>query len=85
MVRNLIRNQARSNPLRVRIPCPPLDLPMNSLGFSQIDNALLVESSCACDLARLLTVAPLAPISPPNSAAFCTALTNGFCEVCICH
>lgn len=26
MVRNLIRNQAPGNRLRVRIPCPPLDL-----------------------------------------------------------
>ena len=29
MVRNLIRNQAWSNPLRVRSPCPPLDFHAN--------------------------------------------------------
>ena len=27
MVRNLIRNQAPGNRLRVRIPCPPLEFP----------------------------------------------------------
>ncbi len=29
MVRNLIRNQAPGNRLRVRIPCPPLEIPAN--------------------------------------------------------
>jgi hypothetical protein len=30
MVRNLIRNQAPGNRLRVRIPCPPLEFSANS-------------------------------------------------------
>ena len=56
MVRNLIRNQAPGNRLRVRIPCPPLIGSMISLVFPLITNVLLGEASCACDSLQLRNV-----------------------------
>ena len=38
MVRNLIRNQAPGNRLRVRIPCPPLNGPMKTQGIIDSTN-----------------------------------------------
>jgi hypothetical protein len=45
MVRNLIRNQAPGNRLRVRIPCPPLDKPAISQAFFVFTTVLTVISS----------------------------------------
>ena len=74
MVRNLIRNQARSNPLRVRAPCPPLIRPTISLVFMTSTNVFVGGASCACGSVRLPTVpenVPLLGSTVPESVPPC--------------
>ena len=49
MVRNLIRNQAPGNRLRVRIPCPPLQKPC----FSHTETARLRDPWDFCGLGAI--------------------------------
>ena len=63
MVRNLIRNQAPGNRLRVRIPCPPLKKPVISLAYFLFADEFTGRGFCRSH-ASLGKVGPFLELTP---------------------